>query len=99
MTYPTASESHPAFHATPLVALPVWGDAAKVGDVCGLSPVQLARLVDAGQVRHRKLGDEKQAKRLYRIADVIEFLDSPAEFPAARTAATKTLPPAATSQG
>ena len=97
MTYPFAND--PLVPATRLVPLPAWGDAARVEDVCGIAGPQLARLVEAGHVRSRKLGQEKQAKRIYRVLDVLEFLDSSDSFPAARTAATETLAPAATSQG
>jgi hypothetical protein len=76
-----------------MVPLPLWADAKRVEDLCGIAPPQLARLVEAGHVRSRKLGQEKQAKRIYRLLDVIEFLEGSEAFPAARTAETSTSVP------
>jgi hypothetical protein len=96
MTYET---TQPIFPALPLVPCPVWGSAARIEELTGLKATQLAKLVTAGHVRRRKLGDSTQADALYRVLDVIEFLDGSESFPAARTATTETLPPVATSQG
>ena len=55
--------------------VPIWGNAATVAAVSGVPPGVLRRLVAEGHVRRRKLGESRQALALYRIGDVLEYLD------------------------
>ena len=56
--------------------------ADRIGELFGLSYCHLKRLVEAGEIRKRKLGQDHRATAIYSCFDVIEWLEGGAEYPA-----------------
>jgi hypothetical protein len=60
--------------STAVMLPPIWADAKTAARLFCLSRHQLLKLSKEGKIRSRKLGDSKQADRLYKVADIEEFL-------------------------
>jgi hypothetical protein len=52
-----------------------WGNLKDARETFGICKEALNRLVDAGEVRTKKLGDGNKAQRLYRLADINAYLE------------------------
>ena len=71
----------PNLPAVLLVPCPAWASAEKIQELFGLVPQQLARLVSAGEIRKRKMGNTKQASSLYSCFDALEWMESDQPYP------------------
>jgi len=60
------------------VERPLWGNAADVKRIFGMTYAILKKLTKQGRIRSWKLGESKQSARLYRISDIDELLLSEA---------------------
>ena len=58
------------------VVCPLWAPAKGIRELFGIAPTALGRLVEAGEVRKRKVGDSDQAGAVFRVADVLEWLEA-----------------------
>jgi len=61
------------------VTRPLWGTVERVQELFGVPPALTRRMAYDGKIRQAKLGDAKQATRVYRLADVEEWLESLAD--------------------
>jgi hypothetical protein len=59
--------------------LPVWALARTVEGLTGLGRKRLNDLVGRGEVRSAKTGDARQAGRVYRVSDVLDWLEKRAD--------------------
>lgn len=59
---------------------PLYATATEIGELFG-SPMSrhVLLLADSGRVRSKKLGRAKQAGRIFRVADVLDWLEQDAE--------------------
>lgn len=57
------------------VIKPIWCTAKSAHELFGIPPMWLNSLAKEGKLRTKKLGDAKQATRLYRVADLEEWLE------------------------
>ncbi len=55
--------------------VPLWATANDIRSLFGVSATALNRLVGSGDVRKKKLGDADQAGAVYRVADMLDFLE------------------------
>lgn len=60
---------------------PLWGQAKQVKDLLGIPENVLRDLDNSGLVRSKKLGRDRRATRVYRIGDLLEFLEGNEEYP------------------
>ena len=57
------------------VVLPFYASAADIRALFGVPATALKRMVDDGHVRKLKLGEALQCGALYRVSDVLEFME------------------------
>ena len=55
--------------------LPMWAKAKRINDLFGINKHWLNQLVRDGQVRKRRAGESRQSASVYRIVDVVEYLE------------------------
>ena len=72
----------PTLVELPRIACPAWAGAERIGELFGLSPCHLRRLVEVGEVRKRKMGHDHRATALYSCFDVLEWLECGEPWPA-----------------
>jgi hypothetical protein len=53
-----------------------WGNRRDARETFGICREALERLVDAGHVRTKKLGEGNRSQRLFKLADVAEYLEA-----------------------
>jgi len=57
------------------MAVPIWATLDGLHGLTGVPEHTIRRLAEGGAVRSAKLGECKQASRVYRVADLLELLD------------------------
>jgi len=57
------------------VLCPLWADAKTCKSLTGLPAPTLRRLADNGHIRRKKVGDAKQSGAVYKLADVLDWLE------------------------
>lgn len=61
---------------SPILPIPPWGTVETAAECLGITRRWLEELVASGEVRKKKHGDARQARAVYCLADVVEFLEA-----------------------
>ncbi len=60
---------------------PMWAQTRQVKELLGIPENVLRDLANSGLVRSKKLGRDQRATRVYRMGDILEFLESDEPYP------------------